>query len=67
MDSWHTTQKRQIWTVAVSGTNTTRVAAHHAGKANIGFMDGHVESLRGRDMIEHGIMVYYMNGHQIAF
>jgi prepilin-type processing-associated H-X9-DG protein len=68
MDSWHMTNKLQIWTVVVSaGASVNRVAAHHAGKANIGFMDGHVEGLRGHDMIEYGVMAYYMGGKLITF
>ena len=67
MDSWHKVNKNQIWTIAPSGSSNNRVAAHHVGKANIGFMDGHVEGLRGRAMTAYGIMAHCIDGKEVVY
>ena len=66
MDSWHGTNKVQVWTIKADAASNVGIGAHHAGKANIGFMDGHVEGLTGGQLQEFGVTGYYKQGVKIG-
>lgn len=67
MDSWNAAANRkvQFYTVT-SNANGTGIGVHHAGKANIGFMDGHVKGSTGDELQEFGVTGYYKNDVKIG-
>lgn len=68
MDSWNTNANRkvQFYTVTSNANNGTGIGVHHAGKANIGFMDGHVTANRGDELRDYGVSGYYQNDVRIG-
>jgi prepilin-type N-terminal cleavage/methylation domain-containing protein/prepilin-type processing-associated H-X9-DG protein len=66
MDSWSTHYKRQIWTIKSDASSDIGVGAHHINKANIGFMDGHIEGIPGSGLLKFGITGYYWNDVKVG-
>lgn len=66
MDSWDGTNKLQTYSITYNGQYNVGVGLHHGGKANIGFMDGHVQSLVGKEVQDLGFTAYFKNGALIG-